>query len=358
MKYILIFILIVPIFYKLEQKIYINNFNQLNIASMLQPIPQQAILKDSLYYIWGASPIKGDDNKYHLFYSRWKKELGFMAWVTHSEIAHAVSDSLLGPYTFSDIALPVRGNSFWDGTTTHNPTIHKFDNNYYLYYTGNCGDGINIKNSLNWSHRNSQRIGVAVSSSPYGPWKRFDRPLVDVSPDSTAFDALATNNPSIAEMPDGKYLMVYKAVAKKNPLPFGGPVVHMTAISDSPIGPFLKNSKPIFTKEESDFPAEDPFIWYQNGRYYAIVKDMKGDFTGKGRSLALFTSENSTDWELAKHFFVSDLCLHWESGETDTVAYLERPQLFLDKGIPKALFLAVSPSENYDNTYNVHIPLK
>lgn len=227
-----------------------------------------------------------------------------------------------------------------------------------LYYTGNCGDGINIKNSLNWSHRNSQRIGVAVSSSPYGPWKRFDRPLVDVSPDSTAFDALATNNPSIAEMPDGKYLMVYKAVAKKNPLPFGGPVVHMTAISDSPIGPFLKNSKPIFTKEESDFPAEDPFIWYQNGRYYAIVKDMKGDFTGKGRSLALFTSENSTDWELAKHFFVSDLCLHWESGETDTVAYLERPQLFLDKGIPKALFLAVSPSENYDNTYNVHIPLK
>ena len=94
MKYILIFILIVPIFYKLEQKIYINNFNQLNIASMLQPIPQQAILKDSLYYIWGASPIKGDDNKYHLFYSRWKKELGFMAWVTPSELPDAVFFSL------------------------------------------------------------------------------------------------------------------------------------------------------------------------------------------------------------------------------------------------------------------------
>lgn len=133
MKHVIILLILLG-FIGCKQGIHQSIPVQPDIASMLQPIPQQAILKDSLYYIWGASPIKGDDNKYHLFYSRWKKELGFMAWVTHSEIAHAVSDSLLGPYTFSDIALPARGNSFWDGTTTHNPTIHKFDNNYSILY--------------------------------------------------------------------------------------------------------------------------------------------------------------------------------------------------------------------------------
>lgn len=330
----------------------------MDFSSLLLPVPESAVLKDNAYFIWGASPIKGEDGKYHVFYSRWEKKYGFMAWVTHSEIAHGVSDQLLGPYTFKDVALPARGKGYWDGTTTHNPTIHKFNGKYYLYYTGNCGDGINVKNDLNWTHRNSQRIGVAVATSLDGPWKRFDKPLIDVSADSTAADALAANNPSVVQRPDGKILMVYKAVAKQKPLPFGGPVVHLSALGDAPTGPFVKNMKPIFTKDNSFFPAEDPYIWYQDNRYYAIVKDMKGEFTKIGRSLALFTSVNGFDWQMSKHTLVSDLSIHWENGNRDTVAYLERPQLYLENGKPKGLFLAVSPNSQYDHTYNIHIPLK
>ena len=334
-----------------------NSQDLLNLKKALQPVPKQAILQDSSYFIWGASPIKDDRGNYHLYYSRWKKEYGFSAWVTHSEIAHAVSRDLFGPYEFKDIALPERGESFWDGHTTHNPTIHKWNGKYYLYYMGNRGDRKRTENELNWTHRNNQRIGVAVSSSPNGPWKRFDTPLIDVSPDTTASDALAVCNPSVIQRPDGKFLMVYKAIAQKMPLPFGGPVVHLTAVSDSPLGPFKKNMTPVFSTEDSFFAAEDPYIWYQNKRYYAIVKDMKGKFTHKGQSLALFTSSDGEDWKVAAHTLVSELVLNWEGNRRDTIDRLERPQLYIEDGIPQALFVAVSSKNQKNHTYNVSIPL-
>ena len=330
---------------------------EVNMETALCPIPKKAVFQDSTYYIWGASPIKGEDGRYHLYYSRWDKKYGFKAWVTHSEIAHAVSDNLFGPYHFADVALPERGADYWDGHTTHNPTIHKFGGKYYLYYMGNRGDRVNTL-GLNWTHRNNQRIGVAIASTPDGPWERFDTPLVDASVDSMAADALAVNNPSVTLRPDGKYLMVYKAIGRKKPLPFGGPVVHMTALADSPKGPFKKNPNPVFTSENSTFAAEDPYIWMQNGRYYAIVKDMKGVFTHHGRSLALFTSEDGIDWKQAAHALVSDLHLNWEGGIKDSISHLERPQLYMENGIPKALFLAVTPLTPKNHTYNVHIPLK
>ena len=87
---------------------------ELDFSKALLPI-RESVFEDSTYYIWGASPIKGEDGKYHLFYSRWKKEHGFEAWVSHSEIAHAVSDNLFGPYKHHDVALEERGTDFWDG---------------------------------------------------------------------------------------------------------------------------------------------------------------------------------------------------------------------------------------------------
>jgi len=65
--------------------------------AMLQFVPLTAKWVDPEYNIWCGSEIKGDDGKYHLFYSRWPRNLGHIAWVTHSEVAHAVSDSPFGP---------------------------------------------------------------------------------------------------------------------------------------------------------------------------------------------------------------------------------------------------------------------
>ena len=333
-----------------------------NYRLSLMPVDKEkSILQDDNYYIWGGSPIKSEDGLYHLFYSRWKKEYGFLAWVTHSEIAHAVSENPFGPYKYNDLTLPARGMNYWDGLNTHNPTIHFFDGKYYLYYTGNTGDGVNLKNKLNASHRNNQRLGVAVSDSPYGPWKRFDKPVIDTSCDSLSHDALMLANPSITRMADGKYLMVYKAVSKRNGGIWGGPVVHLCAISDSPLGPFTKISEPVFTVSNSSFPAEDPYIWYEDNYYYAIVKDMHGAFTNVGRSLALFYSENGINWLPVKEPLVSIPEIHWNNGEMTKLSHLERPQMLIENGKPVALFLAADNMNDYTkngHTFNVHIPLK
>jgi len=359
MKKFVLFIMI-PIlisFSSCEQRKNAVTPGELDLHSMIQPIPTTAkFINDSLY-IWGGSLIKSHiDQKYHLFYSRWPREHGFYAWVTSSEVAHAVSDSPFGPFEFRDVALPHRGAEYWDGMYTHNPTVHYFNGKYYLYYTGNFGDGEITSPRLNMTHRNNQRIGVAIAEDPNGPWKRFDYPIIDISQDTTAHDAQMMANPSVTQMPDGRFLMVYKAVARKRPQPFGGPVVHLTAIADHPEGPFMKQNKPIFTAEDFDFPAEDPFVWYQDDCYYAIVKDMNGAFTDAGRSMVLFYSLDGLDWKLAKNPLVSDLNIKWQNGDTQKLHALERPQLFFENGKPVALLCAVN--ETLEHSYNVQIPLK
>lgn len=330
---------------------------ELDLFSLVQPVPLSAKFINDSSYIWCGSLVKSHiDQKYHLFYSRWPREYGMNAWVTSSEVAHAVSDSPFGPFEHKDVTLPHRGLDYWDGMYSHNPTVHFFDGKYYLYYVGNFGDGKITSPQLNWSHRNNQRIGVAIADDPNGPWQRFDKPLLDISSDTTAFDAQMVANPSMTKMADGRFLMVYKAVGRQRPQPFGGPVVHLTAISDSPAGPFVNQNKPIFTVDDVDFPAEDPFVWYQDNCYYAIVKDMNGSFTDAGRSLVLFYSTDGLDWKLAKNPLVSDLNIKMVDGTVQKLEALERPQLVFEDGKIIALLCAVN--ETLGHSYNIQIPLK
>ncbi len=327
-------------------------------SKWLQPLRETSIFDDPVYNVWCGSMVSGDDGRYHLFYSRWLRSDGHNAWVTHSEIARAVSDSPYGPFRHADVALPERDVTFWDGKCTHNPTVLRIGAKYYLYYMGNTGDRAKAQ-WLNWQHRNRQRIGVAVADSPAGPWTRFDQPLVDISPDASAPDSLAVNNPSVAVRPDGGVLMVYKAIGREKPLPFGGPVVHLTATADNPLGPFTKQLRPMLTDPRTSFPAEDPFIWHDGTRYLAIVKDMGGHFTGVNPSLALFTSTDGlNDWKPAPQPLVSGLKLTRPDGSGWSLKKLERPQLWFRDGKPAILFCAAADTPDLSGSFNVAIPLE
>jgi len=331
-----------------------------DFSKLIQPVPRTSVLAQDGYYVWGGSAVKGKDNLYHIFYARWKKEYHFSGWVTHSEIAHGISENAEGPFTFKDVALPARGAEFWDGLCTHNPSIKEFDGTFYLYYMGNTGDGKAMKD-LNFVHRNNQRIGVAWAKDPNGPWHRKDTPFVDVSSDEHADDALMTSNPSITKMRDGKYLVVYKAVAKHKPLPFGGPVTHLAAIAESPTGPIKKYKERIFYIEGEHFPAEDPYVWFQanEDKYFGIVKDMQGSFTNAGVSLALFESADGLAWKPSDHPLASKLEIQWDDGTIDKVARLERAQILFEHGVPKVMYCATTYGGPMNSeTFNVHIPLK
>lgn len=328
-----------------------------DFAAMRQPVPATAKFSDPEFNIWCGSAVRGDDGRYHMFYSRWPRKLGHVAWVTHSEVAHAVSDSPFGPWKHQDVALPARGAGFWDGSCTHNPTVLRIGAKFYLYYMGNFGDGVAQK-PLNWTHRNHQRIGVAVADSPNGPWQRFDKPVVDVGSESSSPDALMTSNPSVAVRPEGGVLMTYKAVGLKRPLPFGGPVVHLVATADKPTGPFTRHPGEIFGARGVVFAAEDPFIWHGGDRYWAVVKDNEGHFTGRGYSLALWQSTDGFAWKLAKHPFVSTPEITWADGRTQKLNALERPQVLFENGVPIALFCAAADNASRDGSFNVQIPLR
>lgn len=332
--------------------------DDVDFSRWIQPVPTGAVFESPDWCIWCGSAIRGDDGKYHLFYSRWPSKLGHKAWVTHSEVARAVSDSPTGPYHPVDVVLPARGGGFWDGSCTHNPTILRVGKKYCLYYMGNYGDGV-VQEPLNWTHRNHQRIGVATADSPAGPWRRLDRPVVDISADPSAPDALMTSNPAVAVRPEGGVLMVYKAVATQGPAPFGGPVVHLVATAPRPEGPFTKNLTPIFTKPGEHFAAEDPFIWHDGDRYRGIVKDNNGIFTGRGYSLAHWESRDGFDWRPARHVFVSTPEILWTDGRLKKLDALERPQLVFDAhGVPVALLCAGAYAKGRARSFNVAIPLR
>lgn len=328
-----------------------------DVAKWIQPVPETAKFGLKDYMVWCGSMVKGNDAKYYLFYSRWPRSSGHFAWATESEIALAVSDSPTGPYHHVKVVLEKRDKKYWDADVTHNPTVYKFGKKYYLYYMGTRGNEkfsrpVTMQDSGWWVYRNNQRIGVAVASSPLGPWKRCDKPIIDTTMHS--FDHQVATNPAVTKRSDGTYQMVYKGVAEGK-MPYGGKVSHGIAISKSPEGPFKKLPNRIFVKDGVQFPAEDPFIWYQNGKYRAIVKDMKGAFTNAGTSLALFESvDGINDWKPSENVLISTTQIPWVSG-LKKVSKLERPQLYIENGLPKVLFCAV-----YDgpDNYNVAIPLK
>ncbi|MBL0745769.1 glycoside hydrolase family protein [Chryseolinea lacunae] len=330
----------------------------------LGKLPMTARFADDSLSIWCGSLIKGDDGLFHMFYSTWPKRMGW-AWVTHSVIKHAVSSSPFGPFAFRDVVLPVRGAQFWDGLCTHNPTIHRFGEKYYLYYMGNTGDGINPNTEdlavekLNFVHRNNQRIGVAVADSPDGPWTRFDKPIIDVAADSTAADALVVTNPAIVQRPDGTFLMIYKAVGKKRPLPFGGPVVHLAATSESPTGPFVKHDGEIFTVHGVDFPAEDPYVWFQNNQYFALLKSMRDSAGANNPSLVLYNSPDGITWRRCDKSPVSDRTIQWQDGRSQTFLHLERPQLLFEGDTPYVLVCAADTLDVHGvrQTFSVQIPI-
>jgi hypothetical protein len=315
---------------------------------MIQPIPRHSVLKEDGYFVWGGSMVRTDDGMCHLFYCRWPK--AFLRWSSDGEIAYATAKKPSGPYKFQRVILGRRGEKgeFWDGFCIYNPQILHMDAKYYLYYAANNGS---IRRTGPKDRVRTQRIGVAVADHPSGPWTRMDKPLIDIS--SGGVDSNFLNNPAVTRTPEGKVLIVYKCGGGK-----GGklPVSHTTAIAEAPLGPFVKSNKRIFVKEGVRFPAEDPFIWCQDGKFYAILKDMHGTFSGvKGKSLVQFESSDGEEWVPSNPALVSECKLKWEDGQVDSVGRLERPQLWLNNGRPAILFLAVL---HKGRSFNVHVPLK
>lgn len=367
-NFILVLISIIPMKLigqiKNQKKVKVSTFDQYDFSKKILPIETKNIFSDSTFNIWCGAVIRGKNGKYYMFYSRWPRVQGHFAWIPNSEIALARSDKPEGPYKHLKVVFEKRGVKYWDGVCTHNPAVVAFQGKYYLYYMGSTGNSVvkmpaSMQDNNWWEYRNNQRIGVAVSTNLEGEWKRFDKPVLDVSSDSTANDALMVSNPAVTVYKNSKVVLVYKQVAKKSGVLRGGKVRFGVAFSNSMLGPFKKHPEPIFQNKQKDnenvwMIAEDPFLWSSHGKLYAIVTDVTGVFTNKRAALALLSSHDGIKWVPTSNPKVVPYRINYVNGEL-TDDKLERPWVYFEGDKPRILFGALGINKR---SYSVNIAIK
>ena len=322
------------------------------------------------YYVWDCSVIKSG-GKYHMFSSRWKKELGFgWNWCFNAEVIHSVSDTPEGPYEFQNVVLPRRGRQYFDGMNTHNTCIKEYNGKFYLYYMG-CTYGGDIPNgpedyAMEYALEtwNRKRIGVAVADDINGEFVRRDTPLLEPR-DCSHWDCTITTNPTVAIMPDGKTYMIYKSRSA-----FGKPLQLGIAVADTPDGEFKRLSdEPILNFDDEDLHIEDPFFWYDDKKkkFCLVTKDdCKNGSTGiTGEWGGGFYAEslNGMDFEIPENPTVYTRTVTWEDGSITKQGNLERPSILFDENVkPTHLFCASGDGGNPYNfettTYIVCIKLE
>lgn len=326
---------------------------QLKLSDKIEPISEANIFRDADYFNWCSSILKGEDGKYHLFYSRWKREEAFTGWLTHSTIAHAVSVSPEGPYEYLNTVVDFNKSSYRPGEmiTAHNPKIKRFNGRYYLYFCSTyldkaiTGEELLATARQGYSHPNwkplriHQRTFVASSTSLDKPFKINPKPLLEPS---GPIETLVVN-PAITQGADKRFYLIVKGDK-----PGATTFLRNQAITVSkyPDRGFVIQAKPVI----KDWDTEDVSMWYDrtSGYYYAVFH--------AHTYIGMMVSKNGTDWKKADDFTVTPKRLHREGGQPDLIPdQMERPFVLFEEGKAKVLSVAVKKG---DDSFIVTIPLK
>jgi hypothetical protein len=282
------------------------------------------------YTVWGSSPIQDEEGQTHLFVARWPGELKVdPGWRSHSEIAHYVGPSPEGPFRFSDIALTGTGKESWDKYGAHNPTIHRIEDKYVLLYIGN-------NNPETPPHPSNQHIGMAISSSLYGPWEKVKGDGLILSPpnDSSYWNYGASNgvnNPALLCHPNGKFYLYFKSEGGQMGL----------AVSRKIEGPYEQVPEPVTSNERT---IEDGYAFIHKGKICLLTTDNHG-ILEKGGGL-LWVSADGLSFNLAEQgFYPVEQYLGKESLRKARRHYggniikFERPQLLMINEEPGYLYV-------------------
>lgn len=340
----------------MPQKAFSQQIDHLNITNKIQPITEDNIFRDTDYFNWCSSIIKGEDGKYHLIYSRWERSIGFGAWLTGSKIAHAVADAPEGPYRYVNTIIDLDQQIHKSGQliTAHNPKIKYFDGKYYLYFISTHLDRDITRDELNqtanvaYEHpnwkplRENQRTYVATSNGIDGQWVINPNPILEPSGPITTLVV----NPAITKGGDRRFYMIVKG-DKPGTTKFERN--QAIAVSNFPDKEFIIQSKPVI--EEWD--TEDVSMWYDidQKRYYAIFH--------AHTYIGLMTSLNGVDWSKAANFEIMKKRIEHQNRAPISPDRMERPYVFIENNIPSVLSLAVKTNNNnIEDTYIVTIPLK
>lgn len=285
------------------------------------------------YHVWGSSPVIGPEGKTHLFVARWPIAEGFGGWLTHCEIARYVGDSPEGPFEFREVVVKGSGQDTWDHQSPHNPNIQKVGDQYVLSYIANAG-------GTKKSCVASQRIGMMIADHPAGPWTKLGEDGLVLSPPNdpevwSYQSTVGVNNPALFAHPDGRFFLYYKAMRQGDVRRMG------VAIADAIEGPYVFH-KDSLTSNSTEI--EDGYAFYENDQVYLLTTH---NSAGTGY---LWESENGLDFgEPILGYDTMPTYLSVDVVNRSKILRgkkFERPQVLLQDGHPKYLFLASGANWN------------
>jgi hypothetical protein len=249
---------------------------------------------------WGGSVAPNEDfTEFHMYASMFQMNASLMggsphgagaSWITNSDVVHAVSETPGGPYIATDIALGPRGkvvrqpnctyapglpsrvcpvveaDEFWDAATAHTPAAQRdpITGFYLIYYMGTMQNASNGKNGFPCLTNDvppvpsdraggpdcQQRVGLAVSKDPAGPWLRSDANGLHTEAEQSTFilppgelgdfDSGFTNNPTPLALQNGSIVLIYKGRAAQ--CPACGDMRTGVAFAETWRGPYLKRT--------------------------------------------------------------------------------------------------------------------
>ncbi|HEY2082307.1 MAG TPA: glycoside hydrolase family protein [Verrucomicrobiae bacterium] len=279
------------------------------LKDSLQPAIKNGGFKMDGQIVWCSSVIKVGDT-YQMFASAWPAEFGLGGWTSHSECVRATSTNLFGPYTFQEVVLQKRTNS-WDNSRVHNVKIVKAGSKFVLYYI----------NSAN-------QTGIAVADSVTGPWKRRDKPVMRVS------------NPAILVRPD---LSVYVFGRLRDSAQVNRGIAFTAPTYAGPYTVVANGDNLL----PDDYELEDPTIWWAHDQYNILLNDWKGKATGTVKAGAQYFSKDGVHYQLMSPEPVFTKKVIYDDGTTETFSRRERPFIYTnEKGEAIALFTACLVNEH------------
>lgn len=315
-------------------------------ASRLLPASVNGGFKMSNYWVWGGSVAKDECGLYHMFASRWPKNLPmFEGYKKASEIVRAVSSKAEGPYEFVETVLPQKAvNDCGYSQIAHNPTIHKAGNTYLLYY-------ITSVPKTNPKTKDIFRICLAVSQSLCGPWKTFDQPVLN--PRVACWDKNSVTNPAVCILKNKKIMLYYRSNTKDG--------IGLAEAEDFS-GPYKRKNNNTVIKIDDETRIEDTYVWWNGHCFEMLAKDISGKITTEVKAGVHFYSADGINWNICKKAKAYSRNVIWDNGTQTVQGCIERPQLlFNEKGKPTHLFVATGDGpgdfRNSKNTWNMVIPL-
>lgn len=203
------------------------------------------------------------------------------------------------------------------------------DGTWLLFYTGSTypgptPNGTAVPGPERAQAQSSQRIGVAWSKTPEGPYQRTGSPILE--PRAGKWDDRMTTNPTVMLMADGKILLMYKA---SNPLypATQSQVCLGVAIATDWRGPYERASDdPIMPCPEHTFLYEDPTVWHNSrtGWFHAIFKHFD-PYEGLHA-----ISKDGIHWNLTSPSLAYTTEHLWDDGRVRAQQRQERAQILLD----------------------------